>query len=165
MQARVLGGTSMEIKTRNFGTLEIEEDKILTFQDGIPGFEKLSKFTLINNKEEQPFAFLQSIDDPDISLTIINPYDLIIDYSFEVDDAILRSLGEIKENNLGIYAVIVIPNEIEKITANLKAPIIINVESKKGMQVTLVNEKYQIKHPIYAELLTSLNVEVGDQTC
>ncbi|WP_105616948.1 flagellar assembly protein FliW [Vallitalea okinawensis] len=149
----------MEIKTRNFGTIEIEDDQILTFEDGIPGFEKLNKFALINDKKDYPFAFLQCVSDGDISLTIINPYDLIKDYSFEVDDTLIENLGQIKENNLAIYVVVVIPDNIEKITANLKAPIIINIEAKKGIQVALRNDNYQIKHPVFNELLACLSTE------
>ncbi|WP_058485991.1 flagellar assembly protein FliW [Defluviitalea phaphyphila] len=154
----------MRLKTKNFGEIEINEEKIITFEDGIPGFENYKKYLLITDKEdkESPFCWLQSVEDGDLAFALINPYSFCPDYSPNIEEKQIKKLGEIKEGSYIIYSIVVIPEDIKSMTANLKAPIIINIETKKAMQVICENEEYKIKHSVYDELKKVSVKEAGE---
>ncbi|OXT08739.1 flagellar assembly protein FliW [Thermoanaerobacterium thermosaccharolyticum] len=142
----------MNIKTKNFGLVSYNEEDVLYFDDGIPGFEGLKSFILLSVDEYTPFKWLQSLDDTNIAFVIIDPKVVVKDYKVEINEEAIRLL-EIKDlNHILVFAIVVIPDEIEKMTANLKAPIIINAENNKAMQILLDNDEYMIKHPILKEL-------------
>lgn len=142
----------MNIETKNFGLVSYNEEDVLHFDDGIPGFEGLRSFILLSVDEYTPFKWLQSLDDTDIAFVVIDPKVVVKDYEVRIDEETVKLL-EIKDiNHVLVFAIVVIPDEIEKMTANLKAPIIINAENNKGMQILLDNDDYMIKHPILKEL-------------
>ncbi|AFK87672.1 MULTISPECIES: flagellar assembly protein FliW [Thermoanaerobacterium] len=142
----------MDIMTRNFGVVSYNEEDVLHFEEGIPGFEGLKSFILLSVDEYTPFKWLQSLDDTDIAFVIIDPKAIVKDYKVELDRETVKLLDIKDLNHILVFAIVVIPKEIEKMTANLKAPIIINAENNKGMQILLDNDEYMIKHPILKEL-------------
>ena len=142
----------MNIVTKNFGLVSYNEEDVLHFDDGIPGFEGLRSFILLSVDEYTPFKWLQSLDDTDIAFVIIDPKVVVKDYKVEINEEAIRLLDIKDINHLLVFAIVVIPEEIEKMTANLKAPIIINAENNKAMQILLDNDEYMIKHPILKEL-------------
>lgn len=142
----------MDIKTRNFGVVSYSEEDVLHFEEGIPGFEGLKSFILLSIEEFTPFKWLQSLDDTDIAFVIVDPKAIIKDYKVELDEETVKLLDIKDLNHILVFAILVIPDEIENMTANLKAPIIINAENNKGMQILLDNDDYMIKHPILKEL-------------
>ena len=142
----------MNIKTKNFGLVSYNEEDVLYFDDGIPGFEGLKSFILLSVDEYTPFKWLQSLDDTDIAFVIIDPKVVVKDYKVEINEETVKLLDIKDLNHILVFAIVVIPDEIEKMTANLKAPIIINAENNKAMQILLDNDEYMIKHPILKEL-------------
>ncbi|PHO06109.1 flagellar assembly protein FliW [Thermoanaerobacterium thermosaccharolyticum] len=142
----------MDIETKNFGLVSYNEEDVLHFDDGIPGFEGLKSFILLSVDEYTPFKWLQSLDDTDIAFVIIDPKVVVKDYKVEINEETVKLLDIKDLNHILVFAIVVIPDEIEKMTANLKAPIIINAENNKGMQILLDNDDYMIKHPILKEL-------------
>ena len=142
----------MQITTRFFGDIEIDDQKILHFEEGLIGFENLKKFTLIYNSEEEnskSIIWLQSLDEPMVAFPMINPFHVMTDYNPIINDEVLDSLGELKEENTALFLTLTVPADITKMTTNLKAPIIINAETKKGCQVIEENPDYVIKYNIY----------------
>jgi len=142
----------MNIETKNFGLVSYNEEDVLYFDDGIPGFEGLKSFILLSVDEYTPFKWLQSLDDTNIAFVIIDPKVVVKDYKVEINEETVKLLDIKDLNHILVFAIVVIPDEIEKMTANLKAPIIINAENNKGMQILLDNDDYMIKHPILKEL-------------
>ena len=142
----------MQITTRFFGDIEIDDQKILHFEEGLIGFENLKKFTLIYNSEEEnskSIIWLQSLDEPMVAFPMINPFHVMTDYNPIINDEVLDSLGELKEENTALFLTLTVPADITKMTTNLKAPIIINAETKRGCQVIAENPDYVIKYNIY----------------
>lgn len=131
--------------------MEIKEDKIIVFPQGLPGFFNLSKFILLEEPETNgTFYWLQSIEDGDISLLLTRPT-LFMPYNIEVDREALDDI-EINENNQGeIFTVVNIPDDFKKATTNLMAPIFLNSENMKGKQVILSNSNWAIKHPLFEQ--------------
>ena len=144
---------NMLVKTRFFGEVDIEDEKILTFDNGIMGFEDMKRWTLIYDIEkgsEGPISWFQSLDMAELALPVINPYTVTAVYEPVVEDELLKSLGEFKDEELVTFLTITIPSEDpSKTTANFRAPILINPVNRKGIQVIVNNEDYPIKFSIY----------------
>ena len=142
----------MYIKTRVFGDIEIEDTKIITFDQGIVGFPEMQKFAIVHDEEKGVNAgirYLQSVDEPEFAMPVMDPLVVMPGYNPEVEDELLKPLGNIHADNLLVLVTVSVPKEIEKISVNLQAPIIINAEEKKGVQVILELGDYKIKYPIY----------------
>ena len=143
----------MLVKTRFFGEVDIEDEKILTFDNGIMGFEDMKRWTLIYDIEkgsEGPISWFQSVDMAELALPVINPYTVTAVYEPVVEDELLKPLGEFKDEELVTLLTITIPSEDpSKTTANFRAPILINPVNRKGIQVIVNNEDYPIKFSIY----------------
>lgn len=142
----------MLIKTRYFGEIDVDDQKIITFDNGLIGFEYLKKFTLIYNNESetsQTVTWLQSLDEPMVAFPALSPFYVMTDYNPIVEDEVLTKLGELTEENTAIFLTLTVPSDITKMTTNLKAPIIINADTKKGCQVIAENPEYVVKYNIY----------------
>ena len=143
----------MLVKTRFFGEVDIEDEKILTFDNGIMGFEDMKRWTLIYDIEkgsEGPISWFQSLDMAELALPVINPDTVTAVYEPVVEDELLKPLGEFKDEELVTFLTITIPSEDpSKTTANFRAPILINPVNRKGIQVIVNNEDYPIKFSIY----------------
>ena len=137
----------MKIISRNFGEIDFEEDKIIDFAEGIPGFKDLKKYIIIEDPEST-FCYLQSVEDKNICFIIINPFLLCKDYIINIKDQEIEALGGGNEKNIGVYVIATVIGALEEATVNLVAPIIIQNEKKKGMQVILENTQYGTKHKI-----------------
>ncbi len=146
---------NMLVKTRHFGEIDLDENKILYFENGILGFENCKKYTLLYDDvdgERPDISWLQSIDEPALALPVINPFLVKPDYNPEIEDELLKPLGNVNEENIVVLISITVPAEIEKITANLKAPFIINSETRKGTQIIIENPDYEVKYRFYDQL-------------
>lgn len=151
----------MKAETRIFGTIDIADDKIITLNKGMIGFPELQHFSLIFDEERGIDTFsimwLQSMDDGDIAFPVIMPTLIKPDYAPSVNDEILSPLGELTTDNTYILTTVTVPSNIERITSNFQAPIIINTDNNKGAQI-IVEGDYEIRFPIY-DLLQQLKSE------
>lgn len=138
----------MLIHTVNFGSLEIPEDKIITFKEGLPGFPQIHRFAILELEELKPFQYLQALDDPPISLFVINPFLVDPSYEFRLTDSDMEDVNSSNSKELAVYAVATIPEDPNAATLNLMAPIVINDKDRCGKQVILHESKYLVKHPL-----------------
>lgn len=143
----------MKLNTNFFGEIDVQDDKIVNFADDMLGFEGFSKFLFMSDdKEGSKFSWLQCIDDVNIVLTMFNIFAVMPDYSPNVPIEHLEGLGEFEEEDLEIFCVAKIPRNVEEMSINLKAPIVINTRNNKAKQVIVSNDDYPIKYKIYEEL-------------
>ena len=144
----------MKITTRLFGEIDIEEDKIITFEDGIVGFPFLKRFTLIQDQESENnvIMWLQSMDEGVFAMPVMPPSIIIEDYAPTIHESSLEKLGNLTDDNTYSLVTVTVTDKIEEITANLKAPIIINMDTLKASQL-IVEDDYQVKHPLYDLLI------------
>ncbi len=150
----------MELQTKLFGTVQVGDDKLITFADGLPGFEQLHDFVMIVPEQTKPFYWLQSTEE-DIALPLIDPFIVDPDYSPLIDDEQVELLHISSENDLIVMAVAVIPSDVTAMTANLLAPILINSVSGEGIQAICENDDYEVRQSIYKAVHSHLNG--GDQ--
>jgi flagellar assembly factor FliW len=142
----------MMIPTAHFGEVEIDEKKILTFEKGLPGLEEDKNYALLSNEDSRPVSWLQSLDNREVALPVMDPFLVCPDYSFDIsqNDVEVLSIEEIKD--VYVLSILVIPKNVNAMTINLSAPIIINVRNSKGCQIILDDRKYRVRVPV-SELL------------
>jgi len=151
---------NMEINTRNFGKIEIDENGIIEFPQGLPGFENTRKYVLLGQATEaNPFQWLQSVDCPDVAFVVTDPFSIMNEYIIDVDDSEVQEIDVKDTDKILSLVIVVVPSDMTKMSANLRAPILINTENKKGKQVMLNNDAYQIKY----YLMERKNVVTGGQ--
>lgn len=149
----------MQLETKHFGTITIEEDKILTFPDGIPGFEENTRYVFLQNPEEGvPFHWLQSIDDMELTFVIANPFLVRVDYDFELPDHVVSKLDIKDREEVQIFCIVRIPDKVDDMTINLAAPLILNTRTCQGKQVVLEDDRYHTRHLVTEELAESKRI-------
>lgn len=142
------------INTKHFGSIEINKEDIIVFEDGIPGIKGSTHYALlINSEDESPFFWLQSVDEKEVAFALVNPVAVYPEYAPKVDIEVVKRLGEPREEDLIVCCIVVVPEDITKMTVNLKAPLVMNRETQKGIQVVVDNEEYQIRHNLYEQIL------------
>ena len=142
----------MKITTRIFGEVEIADDKIICFENGIIGFPELKKFALIHDEEKGTNAgirFLQSLDEPTFAMPVMDPLVVKPDYDPQVDDELLAAAGDINPENILVLVTVTIPGDLTKMSVNLQGPFIINVDEHKACQIIVESGNYPVKFPIY----------------
>ena len=141
-----------KIYTSRFGEIEVDEKKIVYFKNGIPAFEEEHEFVILPYDEESPYYFMQSLKSPDLAFLLTIPDIFFKDYSFEIDDATIEELGIENSENVFYYTMVTIPNgSIRYMTANLLAPVVVNIENMQAKQVVLENSNYTTKHRLFPE--------------
>lgn len=155
----------MKVNTRLFGEIDVQDEKIIRLETGIIGFPDLKNFTIIFDNEKEDAAstnimWFQSLDEPQFAMPVMDPTLVRPDYNPRVEDELLSPLGELTSDNLFVLVTIKVPKNIEGMTINLKAPIIINTDTRKGGQL-IVEDDEQVRFPIY-ELLKKVKEGAGE---
>ena len=149
----------MQLETKHFGTITIEEEKILTFPDGIPGFEENNRYVFLQNPEEGiPFHWLQSVDDAELTFVVANPFLIRVDYDFELPDHVVTKLDIQDREEVQIFCIVRIPEKVDDMTINLTAPLILNTRTGQGKQVVLEDDRYHPRHFVSEELAESKQI-------
>lgn len=145
----------MKVNTRLFGEIDIADDKIIEFPDGIIGFPDLTKFTLIYDKDEdqksRSLMYLQSMDEPQFAMPVVMPNDIFPDYNPTINDDLLEDIGDLTPTNTYVLVTITVTQDITKMTVNLKGPFVINTDTLKGVQL-MVEDDVSVKEPVYEVL-------------
>ena len=144
----------VEVNTNAFGKIAIADDKIIRFEHGILGFPDLKEFTLIFNIDkgvESNIKWLQSLDEPNFAMPVMDPSLVIDEYTPMFDKDLLKPLGgNLDPENLMMLVTVTVPKEITQTTVNLRAPI--NVEERKAVQLISDDDTYSIKYAIYDKI-------------
>ena len=139
----------MIIETKRFGRVEYDQASILTLDKGLIGISEHRSFILIEKDDFQPFAYLQSVEDPAIALVVINPFLVEVNYKFCIHDDDLRSINARGNEDFLLLAIVVFADQPEQIMVNLKAPLLMNVHTKRSKQVILLNDDYSVSEPSF----------------
>ena len=141
----------MLVKTKFFGEVDLPEEKIITFERGLIELADYKKFTILYDceKENSNISWLQSVEEPTLALPVVKPWIIKEDYNPIVEDELLSHIGELTEENLVILVTMTVPEQIEQMSVNLKAPIIVNADTRKGAQIICENNDYEVKYKIY----------------
>jgi len=142
----------MLVTSQRFGPLEIPENKIITLVRPVLGFERLSRFCLVERTEFWPFIWLQSLEEPAIAFIIVNPAVFYEDYRIEINPKEIAELETTRLEAVESYVIVTIPDDPRKMSLNLQGPILINVDNNRGKQLVLVNSEYRVNHYTLEEI-------------
>src|SRR5699024_1142448 len=151
-------------QTKYLGETEIDENKIITFSQGLPGFPDEREFAILDLPGNEVFHVLQSLNIPEIAFIITNPYHFRKDYSFNLDHNFLDSMSIEKPEDVAVFVIVTIREPFSKSTLNLKAPIIVHAEKKEGKQFILNTDQYATKTPITSQHMNEQSSE-GESGC
>jgi len=137
----------MKIKTKQFGEIEFSEDMLVSFPKGIIGFEKCRRFLIVHDEEYEPFRWLIAVDENEIGFPVLNPFLVENEYDKELPHRLVKRLIN-AEKPIEIFNVVTLNGEGGKVTINLKSPVIIDYDEKKGEQLILSAENIPVAKPI-----------------
>ncbi len=141
----------MKFDTERFGEVSYSPEEVLTFPRGIPAFENMHSWILVGS-DENAVKWLQSLDDPELALPVTSPDAIQPDYNARIPEEELKLIGGTNPADLALLIVVSIPQSAPwNMTANLRAPIIINLKTHKAVQVIALNEEYPIRHVVFPE--------------
>ena len=142
----------MKIKTTRFGELEVDKKDVIEFTEGLLGFENQKKFFIVDPGDQTLILWLQSTDDAGTAFPIIEPKIFQPSYMVKLLPVELNSLSLENLQNASVYTVLTIPQNVTEMSANLKAPIIINNKTKMARQIVLQDSKLEVRFKMYMDL-------------
>ena len=153
----------MNVMTKVFGEFTIDDDRIISFPNGIVGFPELTEFALLHDSEKgsDSIHWLQSIQEPGFAMPVMDPLIVRPDYNPEVDDELIKHLGELNPEELLVLVTVTVPKDITLMSVNLRGPIIIDADERKATQVIVEGDEYQVKFPIY-DILNENKKKAGE---
>ena len=142
----------MKIQTSRFGELDISPEDALDFAEGLLGFGQLKRFVLLDDPNDEIFAWLQSCESPEIAFPVLEPELFMPNYQIELSKSDLEALALASARDGRLLTIITIPTDPTMMTANLKAPIVLNAKKKIARQCVLQENTLQIREPIFSKL-------------
>ncbi|QTL98758.1 flagellar assembly protein FliW [Iocasia frigidifontis] len=150
----------MKLKCKNNYSLRNGSEEVITFFQGIPGFNDQKEFVFLCSKDKGPFIVMQSVEEENLAFITINPWEVLGDYRFEISDLVKERLAIKSLEDILVLAICNIRGRLMNMTVNLAAPIVINYKKRLGKQVVLENTDYQVRHPVF-----SVQSKLGVQKC
>lgn len=142
----------MMVETSRFGSISVEEEDILSFPEGMLGFSKIHEYVLVERADDSLFLWLQALKKPTVAFPLLEPQIFELNYKVELEDDDQKLLGLKSLNHAKVFSIVTIPSDPTKMTANLKAPIVINLKNRKAKQVILHTVDYPIRKAIFNDL-------------
>lgn len=146
----------MIVKTGRFGQIEISSDEVISIPSGVLGFPEDHDYCLVDPGDETLILWLQSLTNPHLAFPLIEPKIFKLDYVVRLSAAELRELRLNSIKDASVFTILTIPSSLQEMTANLKAPLVINTKEKIAKQVVLQENDQPIKHPMFKELRAHL---------
>jgi flagellar assembly factor FliW len=141
-------GEKMKIKTRYHEEIEINQEEIVLFGNGIPGFQEDKEYVVLSLGNDSPFSILQAVKNEELGFVIVDPFSIYPKYEFDLDDSVVSQLQIEDKADILIFSIVTLGESLSKSTINLQAPIIINQKKKLGKQAILNTDNYHTKHSI-----------------
>jgi flagellar assembly factor FliW len=139
----------MEIISLVLGKIEVEEEAVVQFPEGLYGLESIRAYVLVQPDTSLPFAYLQAKDDPGICLLVADPFVFHPSFDFNLSAQDVKALGDPVRTDLQIWVTVTTEEEMDDSTMNLLAPIVINMTNKLARQVVLHDTGYQSRAPMF----------------
>jgi len=138
--------TELELQSKPFGKIKILDEQILQFPEGILGFAEYNRYALIEESEDSPFKWLQSVDEPDLAFIVIQPELFMKDYSPVLKETEIGEIGLQKLEEALVFVIVTIPgNDPDGMTANLQGPILINRKNHTARQFISRNDSHSVR--------------------
>jgi len=139
----------MRFATPRWGEIEVDDAKVLHFATGLAGFPDCSRFIVMDHDVETPLKWLQGIDRPELAFLVIEPEQILASYEVDVPEQILKNLGwsdDVKPADVAVFVILNVDGE--ELTANLRAPIIVNIGNRNAFQLILDDPDVPLRYPV-----------------
>jgi len=140
----------LKLNTLRFGEIETSSN-VWTFADGLPGLEEYHNFVLLAFPDTAPVAWLQSTEEPGCCLPVVYTFAVLPDYSFDVTENTQLDLELGNGEDFAVFNVLIIHEDLTKMTANLAAPILVNTKTGKAVQILLSDDR-PLRYPIFEDI-------------
>ncbi len=141
----------MIVKTSRFGDKEVPDEALLTFPEGVIGFRDATRFVMFECSDDGIFKWLQSCDRPELAFVICEASVLVQNYQILIGEKERQVLNLEKAEDAVVCLILVIPEDPMETTANLLGPLVMNTETRLGMQIVVVNPQYSTRHKLFRE--------------
>ena len=135
----------MQLSTSRFGNVEVPDESIVTFTQPIIGFQEYRRFVLLPGPQDSAVNWLQSTESGDLAFLLMNPRDVVADYRVKIGQHELAELAVTSIEELDIYTILVVSEDVSKVRTNLKAPVLLNPKQRLGKQTVLERSDYPIQ--------------------
>jgi len=136
----------MHVSTSRFGTIEVEDDRVINFESPLLGFSEYRRFALLQPSDESAFYWLQSVDSPELAFVVTDPTLFVTGYEVPIRQDQLETLSL---ESLDDAQVLVIVNKYgECLTGNLQGPIVVNTLSGAAEQLVLADQRWSTRHKL-----------------
>ena len=142
----------MRIQTSRFGSVTLTDEDILEFPEGLLGFNQLRKFVLLDDPDDEIFAWLQSCENAGIAFPVLEPELFQTTYEVQLSKSDLEAFGLKQQEGIRFFTIITIPEDPTQMTANLKAPVAIHLGQRRARQCVLQDNSLAIREPIFTKL-------------
>jgi flagellar assembly factor FliW len=142
----------MKISTTRFGKIDISPDEIITFDEGLLGFEDYHRYIVLNPDDGGPFRWMQCVDDENLAFVIIEPLSFMFEYDVEIADSDADFIELTRAEDAVLYVLVSIPANPQEMTANLQGPLVVNVKNRKARQIISTNRRHSVKVKILDEM-------------
>jgi flagellar assembly factor FliW len=144
----------MKISTTRFGQVEVPDEVLLRFPEGVLGFPNDRTYVLMeHDMDNSPFKWLQSVETADLAFIVIDPLMLVNEYPVMIDADTARMIELHEGVQCAFMAVVNVPKDQPiAMTANLKAPLVVNPETRLGRQVILGSQAFSLQEPVFPRL-------------
>ena len=136
----------MNLETTRFGTVEIADDRVITFPTGLLGFSSYTSFVLLQPDEQGVFFWLQSTEAPDLAFVVTDPALWVPDFQANIRKDQMEELGMAKLEDAQVL--VIVNKRDDLLTANLQGPLVVNVEGRTGMQLVLAEKRWNTRHEL-----------------
>jgi flagellar assembly factor FliW len=137
---------AMIVQTSRFGPLEVDDQRLITFEQGMLGFPQQTKFALVQTGENSGFYWLQAVDRPDLAFIVCDPRLFVTEYRAPIKAEELASIGLQSPDGAQVFVIV---NKVDDmLTGNLQGPLVVNVQTRAGRQLVLSDRRYSTRHPL-----------------
>ncbi len=138
------------LESPRFGPVDVDEDKIIHFPKGLPGFPGCTEFVVMDHDTDTPLKWLQCVDRSEVSFLVIEPEQILLSYGLDVPEPVLAFLGWQKETGdpKDVIVFVILTVDGTNLSANLRAPVVVNVETRRAQQMILDDPEIPLQHPV-----------------
>jgi len=145
----------MKLQTTRFGEIEIDDEKVVYFPDGLIGFEECKQYFVLYREENSCVWWLQSVERPEVAFIVTDPLNFMPDYEPVLTRDDMETLQAKELTDLDFSVILVVPEDPRGMTANLLGPIVINSLKRVGIQAVIRDNRYstrfRVAQPMAAE--------------
>lgn len=149
------------INTTRFGQIQVPEERVISMEKPVLGFESSKRFVIIENSDMLPFVWFQSLDDHDLAFLMVNPALFFPDYKIEVNCKEVEDVEIDDSTSVETYSIVTIAENPSTTTINLQGPIVVNVAAQKAKQLVLAQSSYSVREPLFKDDNTMTRVAPG----